>query len=80
MERGKEPNSNFLQQIEEVWLTELGGSGVMRANPCRARHWSEGVTPVYPLKPPDNRSEMGSVPALILQMSKGTQRSKQIVE
>jgi len=61
MERGKEPNSKFLQQIEEVWLMELGGSGVMRANPCRARHWSEGITPVYPLKPHDNLSEMGSV-------------------
>lgn len=36
MERGKEPNSNFLQQIEEVWLTELGSSGVMRVNPYKA--------------------------------------------
>ena len=80
MERGKEPNSNFLQQIEEVWLTELGSSGVMRVNPYKARQWSEGVAPVDPLKPHDNPREMGSVPALILQMSKRMQRSKQTVE
>lgn len=80
MERGKEPSSDFLQQIEEVWLMALGSSGVMGVNPCRARHWSEGVTPICPLEPHDSPREIGSVPALILPMSKEMRRSNQITE
>ena len=77
-ERGKEPSSDFLQQIEDVWFTVLGSSEVMRENPCRARHWSEGVTPICPLKPHGSPREIGSVPALILLTSKEMRRSNQI--
>lgn len=79
-ERGKESSSDFLQQIGEVWLTALGSSGVMRVSPYGARHWSEGVTPICPLKPHDSPREIGSVPALILATSKETRRSNQIAE
>lgn len=79
-ERGKEPSSDFLQQIEDVWLTAPGSSGVMRVNPCRARHWSEGVTPVCPLKPHGSPRETGSALALILPTSKEMRRSNQMAE
>lgn len=37
---------------------------VMRVNAYKARQWSEGVTPVYPLKPHDNPEMVLSLPHL----------------